>query len=133
MNGKEKRKIIKYLKEYEDFAIFKVPKLCECMCFVYEILERPQINIYKEWRKQVDSCLLAMALCQAEKVQLKMLHMKTILMDINWEFFKDIRFWPIIIRLLDLIVPDWLDLAMWGRMEYVLQLLLFRLKANPSL
>ncbi|XP_060595000.1 uncharacterized protein LOC132749292 [Ruditapes philippinarum] len=135
MNGKEKRKIIKDLKEYEDFAILlgKVPKLCQCMSFVYQIFELPQINLYKEWRKQVGRCLQAMALCKVEKVQLNMLSKRTVHMDMTWEFFKDIRFWPIMTTLLDLTVPDWMDLAMWWSIEHMLQLFLSRINACPCL
>jgi hypothetical protein len=66
------------LKEYEDFAIDKVPKLCECMSFVFQILERPQIDIYKEWRKHVESCLLAKLLFQAEMFKLEMFTKNTL-------------------------------------------------------
>jgi hypothetical protein len=132
MNGKEKRKIIKQLKEYEDFTILlcKVPKLCEVICFVYQ---RPHIDIYKEWRKNIKKCCFAIHSCKSEILKPEMIHKRTLLLDLDWEFFKDIRFWPIMIRIWNLTVPNWKNLVLWGRLDYLLLLFFASLKAMPSL
>ncbi|XP_060594992.1 uncharacterized protein LOC132749284 [Ruditapes philippinarum] len=133
MNGKEKHRIIAGLVEYENFALHKLPRLNECINFFNQMLESHQIDFYREWRRKVENCFLASALCKIDHFKLEMLFKRTRMMDIEWEFFKDKRFWPIMITLFDLTVPDWINLILSGQLEYMLQLLYSRLREMPYL
>ena len=136
MSRNDKRKIIEHLTEYfanERFAIEKNPKLYNSMTFMYHTCDSQQRDFYKKWRNDVEDCFTALALCKLECHERELLLKETLAIDSESLFYKDERFFPIMIRFLDLVVPEWISLSLSRQNEYMVKLISARLQSMPGL
>ncbi|XP_053394464.1 uncharacterized protein LOC123524773 [Mercenaria mercenaria] len=129
----EKQQTIRFLSTClgnVESIIFMIPKLLLCMNHISNL---PNRELYLDLRNEIEKLSITSAVYTLEHYDLGMMSRRTLLLDLEWEYYKDEKYWESWIKLYNLVVPEWIDLILTGKTEKITELFYFRLRAMPSL
>lgn len=108
-------------------CVFRIPRISEYLNYV---TLNPRVFVcYGRWRNDVETLLLTEAMIILEKVKEDMAFRSTGLGEMYLKYLQDERCLLIQLRLLNLVVPDWIEKCVNGQVYEVIYLLNERTKA----